>query len=157
MLRLAMFCTSTVALSSAAFSDGMPIKNGRFIDGPSTVLTLTPAQAATLRIAEERREPKVLVLSEAQRMRLLRSAGAAPMKLDVYNTRKGENDCTCEAVNRGLWFEEGSVEVPHRYLAADGIPPPNGGSIPSVTLVILSVFLVVAGGLAVILKTIPQR
>jgi hypothetical protein len=154
---MAVLCSSMLVLSSAAFADGMPIHEGRFTGGPTTVLTLTPVQAATLRKAEERREQKFLILSEAQRMCLMRSAGAAPAKLVIYDTRTGENDCTCEAVNRGLWYEEGSVEVPHTYLAAEAVPTSGGGSIPIVMVVVLSVVLAAAGGLAVILRAIARR
>jgi hypothetical protein len=140
-LRSAVVGVFIAALSSTAFADGMPIRNGRFSGGPSTVLALTPDQASALRRNEERGEFKVLVLSDVQRRRLLESAGTAPASLDVYDTRKGENDCTCEAENRGLWFEEGSVEVPHAYLSAVGTPTSSAGPLAAVTLGVLCLSL----------------
>jgi len=115
------------AADRTARADGMPIKNGRFVGGPATVITLTVAQLKQLRAADEQAGPKVLILTEGQRASLQRSARAAPLRLGIYNTRKGETDCTCEAVNRGLWFAEGKVEVPHEYRVAEGDTPPAPG------------------------------
>jgi hypothetical protein len=98
--------------------DGMPIENGRFAGGPATVLTLSADQARSLGADRE------LVLSKAQRAALRSSAGMAPLTLLVYDTRIGENDCCCDAKNRGLRFSADQVEVPHAYLEA---PEERGG------------------------------
>ena len=117
------FVLWSVAGPHVAFADGMPVERGRFIGGPVTVLKLTPQQVRVLNAAEAQNQPKVLLLSEKQRVQIQRDAGLAPLQLHVYNTRKGENDCCCEASNRGLWFADNKLEVPHAYLHAEGNPP----------------------------------
>jgi len=104
-------------------ADGMPIENGRFCGGATSVIRLTSEQMEALNRQQMRGECKTLVLNNLQRLQLQNEAGAAPNKLDIYNTRLNENDCTCEAVNRGLWFTATQLEVPHAYLQNEGHPP----------------------------------
>jgi len=81
-------CTALLA------ADAMPIRNGRFAGGPTTVLTLTPAQHQFLRDAQDRGARKELILTDDQRVALQMATGAAPLTLLIYDTRRGENDCT---------------------------------------------------------------
>ena len=97
--------------------DGMPIRNGRFVGGPTTVLRLEGDQARGL---PDQRE---LVLSRAQREALRGAIGEAPRTLWIYDTRIGENDCCCDAQNRGLRFSEAQIDVPHVYVR--GYQPPS--------------------------------
>jgi hypothetical protein len=134
----------------AAARDGMPIENGRFVGGPSTVITLSDDQAQKLRDRESDGSFKELALSEAQRVALQRSAGAAPVMLLVYNTRKGENDCCCEARNLGLWFSAYQLEVPHRYLDAEGaLPTVPENERPRLGIALIAALLVVASGIVI--------
>ena len=96
-----------------ALLDGMPIRDGRFAGGPVTVLSLDADQVRSLAVERD------LVLSGAQRAALARSAGSAARTLWIYDTRVGENDCSCDAENRGLRFSETQIEVPHAYLLDD--------------------------------------
>jgi hypothetical protein len=90
--------------------DGMPLRDGRFTGGPVTVLALSEDQMRSLDADRE------LILSRAQQAALWRAARAAPRTLRIYDTRVGENDCTCGAESRGLRFDQARIEVPHRYL-----------------------------------------
>ena len=121
-------------LSPPVFGDGMPIINGRFAEGAVSELKLSPWQVLLLRVGGA----SVLELSEAQRNQLRAESGSGPARLYIYNTRLGENDCTCEAVNRGLWFSEWRMEIPHAYLdETQEMPSPEG---------VLQCWLVSAGG-----------
>ncbi len=99
-----------------ALLDGMPIRDGRFAGGPVTILSLDADQIRALSVGRD------LLLSGAQRAMLMRSAGSAPRMLWIYDTRIGENDCSCDAENRGLRFSETQIEVPHAYLPPDDRP-----------------------------------
>jgi hypothetical protein len=105
-------------LAAASFAvdvlaDGMPIKDGRFVGGPTTVLKLTQAQIVALKTT------RMIKVTPAQKARLVRDAGVAASELEVYDTRRHENDCTCHAWNRALRFSETQIEVPHPYLVSD--------------------------------------
>ena len=93
-----------------ALLDGMPIRDGRFAGGPVTILSLDADQVRALEVDRDLR------LTGAQRLALYRSAGATARTLWIYDTRIGENDCTCDAENLGLRFSGAQIEVPHAYL-----------------------------------------
>jgi len=115
-------------------ADGMPIEEGRYVGGKVTELTLSPWQVTQLRAGDA----QVLQLSQRQRNRLRTESGSAPHRLYIYNTRLGENDCTCCAVNRGLWFADWRIEVPHAYLNEDEIMRAPDGIIRA-SLVVMAV------------------
>lgn len=118
----------------------MPIEKGRF-QGTVVVLGLTDAQVRELDAAGAWREalpksgpgsfppsdewPSVLreglLLTMTQRRHLARDAHAEeiPERLAIYDTRRGENDCSCGACNRALRFSARHVEVPVEYLMSD--------------------------------------
>lgn len=103
-----------LAGSTNVRADGMPIDSqGRFVGGETIVIGLSETQQAAL--AKDR----VLKLNAAQRRQIRKIHGFSPSELHIYDTRVGENDCTCEAYNRGLWFNAGLVEVPRTYLVTD--------------------------------------
>lgn len=118
-------------LLPAAAPDGIPIEKGRFAGGPTTVLTLREDQSRSLREGL-----RTLALTDAQRDASRRSAGRAPATLLVHHTKAGENDCSCDAQDRGLWFIADQLDVPHLYLGEEGpadaapkdAPPPRPGS-----------------------------
>ena len=131
-------------------ADGIPIDEGRFIGGKTTVITLTEGQVNTLVQAEKLGKPKRVSLSEHQRWSLQETAGSAPVMLFVYNTRTGENDCTCEAQNLGLWFDVGLIEVPHTYLVAEGVPPPRpSNSHQWLIVMVIALFASIGGSFAI--------
>ena len=133
------------------YADGMPIENGRFVGGPTTVLTLTREQTAALKTAGKE-DQKFLVLTDGQQRQLKREARVAPTSLLIYNTMKGENDCTCDVEPRGLWFSEGQVEVPHAYLPMGKDPSPAEGSAVANTIATLFFGITAIVGLAVLLR-----
>ncbi|NIT84347.1 MAG: hypothetical protein GWM98_24475, partial [Nitrospinaceae bacterium] len=90
-----------------------PIENGRFAGGPVTVLTVPAGELDALPSLGK------LYLTDEQKEQLLEDAGVAPSFLWIFDLRKGENECTCNAANRGLRISEDQVEVPHEYLMSD--------------------------------------
>ena len=58
-------------------------------------------------------------LTRAQQDKLKKEAGLGPALFLFYDTRAGENDCTCHASNRALRFSETEAEIPHAYLMSD--------------------------------------
>ena len=104
----------SIGMPFAAMADGIPIgEDGRFTGGETIVIGLTAAQKSGL-VAN-----RTLRLNSEQKRLIRKLHGFAPSELYVYDTRVGENDCTCDAYNRGLWFHEGMVEVPRMYLVTD--------------------------------------
>lgn len=98
----------------AAFADGMPVgEDGRFTGGETIIIGLTGGQKAGL--ASDR----VLKLNAEQRRIIRKVHGFSPSSIFIYDTRTGENDCTCSAYNRGLLFSADLVEVPRVYLVTD--------------------------------------
>jgi hypothetical protein len=150
-LRQAILILCFCSLQGGLYADGMPIDNGRFIGGPTTVLTLTREQTAALKTAGKEGQ-KILVLTDGQRRQLARATGVAPISLLIYNTMKGENDCTCDAEPRGLWFSEGQVEVPYAYLPPGKNPSPGGGSTVANTIAMLFFGITALFGVTLILK-----
>ena len=112
-LRFVVAALVVVCCAVRVLADGMPIKDGRFVGGPTTVLTLTQSQIVALKAT------RVIKVTPAQKARLVRDAGVAASELEVYDTRRHENDCTCHAWNRALRFSETQIEVPHPYLVSD--------------------------------------
>lgn len=142
--------------SLSAFADGMPIVGGRFAGGPTTILDLSSRQAEKLRKEETLGSLKEIVLSQAQRIALQKSAGAAPSTLLVYNTRKSENDCCCDARNRGLWFSDFQIEVPHKYLVPEGVTPMDHGNGGPLGIEVLGALLAMVAGLIVTRRVVPR-
>jgi hypothetical protein len=139
-----------------AFADGMPIEGGRFVGGPTTILTLSSSQAGKLMAAENCESRKELVLSQAQRLALQESAGAAPLTLLIYNTRKSENDCCCDARNRALWFSDSQIEVPHEYLVAEGVPPIVHGNGWPLGIAGIATLVVLTAGVVIASRVVPR-
>lgn len=109
--------------SPRAFADGMPLTDGRFSGGAATEIKLSPWQWLQLRVGDA----YVLELTNIQSDLVKRNSGSGISRVFIYNTRRGENDCTCCAVNRGLWFSEWGLDIPHAYLdPAEAMPPSNG-------------------------------
>lgn len=117
--------------SGAVFGDGMPIENGRFV-GKVTVITLTKEQKERMaenraRIERWRQNPTTdqgewnprISLTPGQRAQLQKESGQGPELFLFYETRFGENDCTCHAANNALRFNEAQAEIPHEYLKTD--------------------------------------
>lgn len=133
----------TLALSPCAFADGMPIANGRFSGGEVTEIIVSPWQWAQLRLGDA----YVLELTQTQSELIKRKSGSSISRVYIYNTRIGENDCTCCAENRALWFSEWKLEIPSAYVdSAVSMPLPNG---TRQSMIILASFLVVSSTLVV--------
>ncbi len=104
----------SILMPISAIADGMPIgEDGRFVGGETIVIGLSEAQESGLT------NDRTLKLNREQKRLIRKLHGFAPSELFVYDTRIGENDCTCDAYNRGLWFQKGMVEVPRLYLVTD--------------------------------------
>jgi hypothetical protein len=99
--------------SGAAFGDGMSFKDGRYADGPVTVLTLSNEQLVTVKTK------RVVVLTKSQRDLLTSNTGLAPSVLQVYSVRAAGQDCTCFDYNVSIWFAPRQIEVPHHFLVSD--------------------------------------
>jgi len=114
MKKLFVVCFLSLWVPMSVFADGMPIgEDGRFEGGETIVIGLSDSQKQRLA------KSPMLKLSAEQKQVIRRTHGFSPSELFIYNTRKGDNDCTCDAYNRGLWFHEGMVEVPRMYLVTD--------------------------------------
>lgn len=106
--------TFSIGLPIAALADGMPIgEDGRFTGGETILIGLTDVQKSALAAGRN------LSLNREQKRLIRKTHGFSPSELIVYDTRVGDNDCTCGAYNRGLRFHEGMVEVPRIYLVTD--------------------------------------
>jgi hypothetical protein len=113
-----MILLGSIMAPQFALADGMPIdQSGRFSGGPTTVITLTAAQIEALAVPENKW--RRIALTGEQRTKLMKEAGSSPSIFRFYDTRIGENDCTCEAANRALRFSESQAEIPHAYLTSD--------------------------------------
>jgi hypothetical protein len=97
----------------AASADGFRIEGGRYAGGPVTVLALEAQQKAAIDAERE------LVLTEAQQDALAQEVGTRASRFLVYDLRREENDCTCNAANVAFRFSDGDVEIPHAYLVTD--------------------------------------
>lgn len=100
-------------MAAAAFGDGMTIKDGRYADGPVTVLDLTDDQLVTVKTK------RVVVLTKSQKERLAKDTGVAPSVLQVYSLRTATQDCTCGDYNTAIWFAARKIEVLHSFLVSD--------------------------------------
>lgn len=110
-----------------SFADGPPHdENNRYTGGKVTVLKLTEKQIKILnsRLESKEKEDEEIVdpyleLTPQQTALLKKDTGYAPTRLEVWETRKGMWDCTCNAANLGFRFSEDRIEVPHEYLMSD--------------------------------------
>lgn len=99
-------------LCAPLLADGMPIKDRRF-QGKVIILDLTETQK------EELSEGYLIFTTAKQKEKLKQETAIAPSRFTVYDTRNGENECTCFAHNRALRFSENQVEIPVEYLVTD--------------------------------------
>jgi hypothetical protein len=130
-MKLRWLAAAACLLAGAVLADGMPIQDGRFV-GAVTVITLTKAQRGQVdkdwaRLQRWRKEgssefggptPRI-ALTARQRAQLRKDSGKAPRFFLFYETRFGQNDCTCHAANNALRFSETQAEIPHEYLKSD--------------------------------------
>lgn len=106
-------CWAALGLPAAALADGFPIEAGRYAGGRATVLALDAQQKK--RADGERK----LVLTEAQQQALAEETGTQASEFLVYDLRRAENDCTCNAANVAFRFSDDGVEIPHAYVVPD--------------------------------------
>jgi hypothetical protein len=111
MLGIALW--AALALPAGAWADGFRIEDGRYAGGSATVLALDAQQKDS--VEAERK----LVLTEAQQQVLSAETGTRASEFLVYDLRREENDCTCNAANVAFRFSEESVEIPHAYVVTD--------------------------------------
>lgn len=111
-IRVFFLCLA-LAVPAVAIADGFRIEGGGYAGGPVTVLALDAQQRAS--IDGERK----LVLTEAQRGALAEATGTSASDFLVYDLRREENDCTCNAANVAFRFSDESVEIPHAYVVTD--------------------------------------
>jgi hypothetical protein len=108
-----VLCGAVLALAASARADGFRIEGGRYAGGRATVLALDAQQRDS--VEAERK----LVLTEAQQQVLAGETGTRASEFLVYDLRREENDCTCNAANVAFRFSEESVEIPHAYVVTD--------------------------------------
>lgn len=111
---------AALAVPTFAFADGLPLTNGRYAQGRTTVLELTADQRALIDCIRERytdntKTPYVFRLTPKQAAKLEREAGLSPARFQVYETWRGFNDAGPHW-NLVLRFNESQIEVPHELL-----------------------------------------
>ena len=103
----------------AAFVDGIPFEGNRVKGEKTTVLTLTSKQVEILELqSKDTNNPSIvtIALTKEQEKVLLKEAGSAPSKLEVWSVDAAKGTCTCELENMGIRFEKTKIEVPHYLL-----------------------------------------
>lgn len=114
MRRITVAVVIVLLCASAARADGLRFVNGRLDEGPVTVLKLSPDQLLQVRTK------RVVVLTEKQQGALRKQAGVGPTVLSVYSTKAAAAGIdSCFEYNMAVWFDAGSIEVPHRLLVSD--------------------------------------
>ena len=115
-----LYLLAALAVPMFALADGLPLTNGRYVQGRTTVLDLTPEQRALIDCIRERqtdntKTPYVFRLTPKQAAKLNREAGLSPSRFQVYETWRGFNDAGPHW-NLVLRFSESQIEVPHKLL-----------------------------------------
>jgi hypothetical protein len=113
LLTTALFTTQAVA-------DGLPLSNGRYVQGRVSVFTLTAEQRAFIECVrtthtDNSKTPYVFRLTASQATQLRHEAGLSPARFEVYETYRGNNDAGPHW-NLALRFSESQIEVPHKLL-----------------------------------------
>ena len=111
--QLCAILVAVVGLAGVARADGYKMKDGRYADGPVTVLSLSPEQVLTTKTK------RVVVLASVQKAQLKREAGVAPSVLSIHSLKVAGKDCTCGEYNIAIWFSPTQIEVPHQFLVTD--------------------------------------
>ena len=112
-----IICT---VLASIAMADGPPHEGNRYTGGEVIIIKLTDEQKRILD------DPKVefgflLKLTQEQRKIIRSKWGGAPIKLEIWETRKGLWDCSCMSANLGFRFSKNQLEVPKAYIMSDKV------------------------------------
>lgn len=115
---LRLLVIATVFAPMRALADGLPLVNGRYLDGDVTVFTLTAEQERFIACVRERhtdtkKTPYVFTLNPSQAAQLKREARISPARFQVYETYRGFNDAGPHW-NIVLRFSEHEIEVPHK-------------------------------------------
>jgi len=112
-------------------ADGFQVKEGRYADGPTLELKLTPRQAKAVR---SHFEPGMkIMLSRRQQAWIQARTNLHPPPTTVllFHARDAADGCTCFMANWAFDFKEGWIEIPVGFLftdeeAEDRRPDPNG-------------------------------
>lgn len=123
MKSLRSYLLVALAVPTFAFADGLPLTNGRYVQGKTTVLDLTPEQRALIDCIRERhtdntKTPYVFRLTPKQAAKLKREAGLSPARFQMYETWRGFNDAGPHW-NLVLRFNEAQIEVPRDLLLSN--------------------------------------
>lgn len=121
-----------VALTATVLhADGIPFKGDR-VDGKKTVLLLSLQQEKILKAKNPRAPEGKITLTANQRALLLKEAGYAPQTLDIWSLSTARTECTCGALNVGVRYARGLVDVPHCLLGrGEQVAPPPARVAPS--------------------------
>lgn len=114
------YILAALAVPTFALADGLPLMNGRYVKGVTTVLDITREQRALIDCIRERhtdntKTPYVFRLTPKQAAQLKKEAGFSPERFQVYETWRGFNDAGPHW-NLVLRFNETQIEVPHDLL-----------------------------------------
>ena len=125
---LATACLLILVLPGrCGYADGIPFTGNR-VDGETTVISFTQDQLSKgdKEVDGETWQATFVVLSPAQKERLLEESGVSVDRIELLSVDEAKGDCACFMEDIGIEFEEGRIEIPHRYLApyrrADDMP-----------------------------------
>jgi hypothetical protein len=118
--RTAFFASLIMmVVSCALFAEGYTFKDGHF-DFPEVIrLDLTEKQSRLL--DKPSKQVRRIVLSRAQRAQILAKSGVkeAPTKLQIFQVKDLEGDCTCALFNFGIIIKGGRIEIPIDRVLSD--------------------------------------
>ena len=116
-MRAVAACVLLIASSAAA--DGYYFKDGRFPEGSTTVLALTPQQkeviALYMRCRNQKWSPFIFKLTKHQKAALERDTGLRLGLFAIYDSYGGDNGAE-SGYNYIVRFSEGEFEIPHKIL-----------------------------------------
>ena len=123
MRSLRPYVLAALIVPTFALADGLPLTNGRYVQGRTTVFDLTPDQTALIdcirkRHTDNTKTPYVFRLTSKQSAKLKREAGLSPARFQVYETWRGFNDAGPHW-NLAVRFNETQIEVPHDLLLSN--------------------------------------
>ena len=111
---------SLLAVLNTAHADGPRLgKDGLYADGQVVLLKLTKEQKKFLSEGHASAVESAMKLTPAQSNMIKAQAKVETTLLEVWDTRRGQSDCSCLSTNIALRFSENFIEVLVPYLKAD--------------------------------------
>jgi len=118
--RTAFFAALVLmVVSCGLFAEGFTFKDGHF-DFPEVIrLDLTEKQSRLL--DKPSKQVRKIVLSQTQRAQILAESAVkeAPTKLQIFEVKDLQGDCTCALFNFGIIIKGGRIEIPKDRILSD--------------------------------------